>query len=772
MISLFRFQEIAVAQISERVRLYLEDPVFGGRNKSKHQVPFFQALSALTGAGKTAILAAAVSRIASEMPTPPIVLWLSMRSAVVEQSYRNLAHGGKYHHLLEMPVAWLSEYSPDDVGGIETALMYCATVGTFAQRDREDGNLRIYKSNIDTMEQSTWTALMERLDHQRRRRPLIVVYDESQNLSDLQIDLLLDLEPDVFLPASATLRYPARLDRELDVLRAHEFTDDELVTRVVTKDVVDSELVKPQIVLEGYNSPMEEAVSALVASLRETEREAQELALEFRPKAIYVSDTNVVADNPGEMDDPRQPFDQRQAPPVKIWRYLTEKCGVDPSQIAVYANLNVDREYPLPEEFVLFQGGDGDYASFSEGSYQHVIFNLRLQEGWDDPSVYFAYIDKSMGSTVQVTQIIGRVLRQPGATHYSSELLNTAHFYVRVDKNEVFSGVISEVERELGSDPGGIKIITSSDRRTALESYPPLVDLYVPLTGIDSRQAIPLIQRRMENTPDFRLDTVNTRGTGAHRTVKQKVGSSAETEEWQTIEQSSSASVRYIFQRELQRQFKSVIGTINWADPKLDAVVDMGSPAYYTICELATNVVDDFTKGSRISQRKDNPYKAGTVLARRDEIVEYNNSVHRGYAGLNSEETRFALALDESGLRWARNPDRLGYGIDLVTPGPTQKFYPDFLLWTANRVVCIDTKGQHLVHETAKRKLLNTRYPGVGPRLDIQFVSLGQYNGKLEKRGSDGATAWGLGSDGNLVPVHYQELADVVKYLSDDSLRD
>ena len=221
MIQLLQFQEEAAAQIAERVSAYLDEPVVAGRGQSRHQVPFLQALSAITGAGKTAILAAAVARISAEMPVAPVVLWLSKRDAVVSQTYANLASGGKYNHLLEhMPVATLADYSPDEVAGTDQPMLFVATVGTFNQVDREDGTLRIYKSNIDGMGgTSTWTALTQRLDGQRRRRPLVVVYDEGQNLSDQQVDLLLELEPDVFLPASATLHYPERLDREIAILR-------------------------------------------------------------------------------------------------------------------------------------------------------------------------------------------------------------------------------------------------------------------------------------------------------------------------------------------------------------------------------------------------------------------------------------------------------------------------------------------------------------------------------------------------------------------------
>jgi len=45
--------------------------------------------------------------------------------------------------------------------------------------------------------------------------------------------------------------------------------------------------------------------------------------------------------------------------------------------------------------------------------YERIIFNLGLQEGWNEPECAFTYIDKNMSSLDQVTQIVGRVLRQP-----------------------------------------------------------------------------------------------------------------------------------------------------------------------------------------------------------------------------------------------------------------------------------------------------------------------------------------------------------------------
>src|SRR5207244_1185018 len=137
-------------------------------------------------------------------------------------------------------------------------------------------------------------------------------------------------------------------------------------------------------------------------------------------------------------EDSKRSFVQRQARPILIWRHLVEEAGIDPAKIAVYSQLQFTKDNPPPVGFNLFGGADRDYDRFIGGNYQHVIFNLSLQEGWDDPYCAFAYIDKEMASARQITQVTGRVLRQPNARHYADPILNTAHFYIRSDERGVF----------------------------------------------------------------------------------------------------------------------------------------------------------------------------------------------------------------------------------------------------------------------------------------------------------------------------------------------
>ena len=769
---LFQFQETAAASIADRFIEYLDDPPQAGSAKHPRSVPFFQALSALTGAGKTLILAATVSQVVATMPVAPIILWLSRGKVVVRQSFANLAPGGKYHDLLEnITVLPLADYNPTDAAESPSALLCFATVGTFNQKDKEHGSLTIFQSDIDTLgNTSTWDTLKKRTNIRGERRPLFVVYDEGHNLSDQQTDLLLELQPDGFLLASATMNLPARLNLEVEDLKRRGWSEDRLITPVDTTAVVVVNLVKSTIDLAGYNAPMEETISNMLAEMEQVSAEGALQTPPVHPKAIYVCKTNVAADDAYIVDNPKRPFNQREAPPILIWRYLTEKCNVDPAIIAVYADLKTNKDFPLPEEFILYKGGDKDYEQFADGNYRHIIFNLGLQEGWDDPEVYFAYVDKSMDSTVQVTQVIGRVLRQPNVTQYSSDRLNTAHFYVRVDRNEVFNEVIKEVESQLGGQASAVKIVASPPGKAKPQEYEPKEVLAVPMTGLDGGAAETPIRTLIANFTDYRQDAVNTKGEGSRKVSRQKIGQGTEETEWESFQQASRVSARWIFHREVKRRYQQALNIVNLADPKLDAIVGMGSPAFYQIRDLAEKVVKEYIDNVRLVQRGPNPYLPGTILARAEEVRPFKNALHAGYAGLNpSLELPFAEALDRTGLPWCRNPSRSGYGIDLVTVGNTQKFYPDFLVWTDKRVVCIDTKGAHLVRETAGRKLLNIRKKqGASRHLDVQFVSKGKWNNDLFQEAPDGYTRWGLNDEGKVKARYFDGLDELLADLTAD----
>ena len=193
---------------------------------------------------------------------------------------------------------------------------------------------------------------------------------------------------------------------------------------------------KKHIKFDGTTTTMEECISNLIEQWKFLQEQSE--GLNITPKVIYVCNTNII--DGGETDDPEKPFEFREAPPIKIWKYLVHDLKIDPKTIAIYTSeLKVKDS---PNNFNLFGSNENDYLEFSQGNYKHIIFNQSLQEGWDDPECYLAYVDKNIKSKIRVSQIIGRVLRQPHTRHYEKEGLNTAHFYLRVDTEESFTSTI------------------------------------------------------------------------------------------------------------------------------------------------------------------------------------------------------------------------------------------------------------------------------------------------------------------------------------------
>ena len=169
-----------------------------------------------------------------------------------------------------------------------------------------------------------------------------------------------------------------------------------------------------------------------------SKRRDHQRGLNFKPKAIYVCKTNIADD--GEKDDASLiRFELRKAPPIRIWRYLVEEKRVIAEGHRHLCEPDHSLQGTKPDEVNLFSKGENDFDDFTVGKLPAHHLQSLLQEGWDDPACYLAYIDKSMGSSIQVEQIIGRVLRQYGATHYENPLLNSAHFFLRVDNKSVFA---------------------------------------------------------------------------------------------------------------------------------------------------------------------------------------------------------------------------------------------------------------------------------------------------------------------------------------------
>lgn len=768
-IQLLEFQQIAANTIAERFAELLQDPDAPTMTR-QWETFFYQALSALTGSGKTPILADAVTQMRAHLSSEPLVLWVSKNRIVVDQTLANFQVGGKYSNLVEGFVAGkLSDLRAEGLHDVHTPRLLLTTTGSFNQKDKGDGTLRVHKQADDTLPGPLWEALRIRKVN-GKRRPLIIVYDEGHNLTDQQTDLLLELEPEALLVASATMRTAPKLLRMIGRLRDHGWTDDRLITPVKSSDVVTAGLVKSQVVLGGYETSMELTLEPMIEAFRQVERKANDFGASFQPKAIYVCQTNKSQDD-GAMDNPLKPFVERRAAPILIWRYLTEKAGIDPSEVAVYCDLKFDKRYPRPEDFNLFSGGEDDYALFTERNYRHIIFNLALQEGWDDPECCFAYIDKSMGSGIQIEQVIGRVLRQPGAQHYSDPDLNTAEFFVRMDDRQAFNEILKLVQAKLATDAPETKLTAYVGKGgrsgTRLE---PKNAKTLPSVHADSEEAIEPVAEAIAALRDYHRDDVYTVGEGRRLRAVQAIGSgTAPVIEEGTTEHSNPVLARFVLRRALQAQHPKAANIINWADPKFDAWIEINSLAAQELRRAADDLVGLYLDHTRLVCEEDNPHEVGPVLVHSDKMVSFNNALHDGYSDLNPDEEAVAYALDKTGYIWTRNPSLSGFSIPLLDRGKTRNFFPDFLVWKNDTVFAIDPKGEPYLPTDAGRKLLSIQNDSGKKLLVVRLVTAGRWNNEtLKKIAEEGYTAWTLTNTSKIRSRHKMTVSEIIDVCLDD----
>lgn len=775
---LLPFQARASDQIAARYVELVGDP----RRPTEHRgwdVPFYQALSSVTGSGKTVILADTLSQIRAGMTLEPIVLWISKNKAVVDQTFANFETGGKYAQLIEdFNTASLSTATWWQILDDTQAVILFATAGTFNRSQTSRDFLRVHQAATDENGRSTWKLLLERrAANANERRPLIVVYDEAHNLSDQQTDLLFELEPQAILAASATMRTPGKLGQVIDRLRHAGWSDravtdipgqptKSLVTSVMTKEPVDAGLIKRQIVLGGYTTEMETSIDDMIEEFERTEGIAHDLGAGFTPKAIYVCRTNVAQED-GVTDNPHSPFVERKAPPILIWRYLTEHKGVSAAEIAVYGDLKVDHKaFPLPEDFKLFSGGEDDFATFSAGNYRHIIFNQALQEGWDDPACGFAYIDKSMASPTQVEQVIGRVLRQPGARHYADPSLNTANFYIRTGSKQDFQKILDTVKRRIAGETPDVMIEGYSDPRDRTRSrLDPRERRTVPEIHIDSDAAVEPLIETIARMHDYTGDVINTLGPGELTRALQQVGvNTAATIETIRKDHSNRVVARWLVRRHMQSLYPEAAKTVDWADPKFEVRIEVTSVAAGALREAAEQLVDVYLNNSDLTFEDANPYVVASILARPDSIERFDNALHDGYSDLNPGELEVARAIDATGHTWARNPVNGGFSIPLLDKGESRRFYPDFLVWKGDKIVAIDPKGGHLLQSDAGRKLLAIRDERGRQRLLVRFVTQGRWtHDPIRKTASEGFSVWRMNTSGQVRCTHHRTVDEAVK---------
>jgi hypothetical protein len=190
-----------------------------------------------------------------------------------------------------------------------------------------------------------------------------------------------------------------------------------------------------------------------------------------------------------------------------------------------------------------------------------------------------------------------------------------------------------------------------------------------------------------------------------------------------------------------------------------------GYRAYQGLVDHAIEAVDEYLRHAVIKQVKPNPYEIGSTLVRASGMETFKHALHEGYDGLNATlELPFARALDDTGLLWTRNRAQTGYKIPLITLGQTVWFFPDFIVWSGDTILCVDTKAAFIIEPEARRKLLAIQpHRDVSTTIQVKFVTTGTWKTDGTPDSKDGYSVWSLGSGQALQTIPFPDLASVAR---------
>ena len=359
-----------------------------------------------TGGGKTFMACASLKRIFDEMPPdkPRVVVWLVPSDPILVQTIKTLSNvKHPYRGRLDMDFAGQVEiytkemllngqsFSPDTVREMLTIciLSYGSLRIDSKKKEvrkvyQENGNLlrfaEYFKDDDVLLADTPDTALIQVLRH---LAPITIV-DESHNAgSDLSVEMLNNLNPSLVLDLTATPR-----------------RNSNIISYVDARELKRENMVKLPVVV--YNRTSRQSVIQDAIQLRGSIE--QQAMAEEENGGHYIRPIILFQAQPKTNED-SETFD-------KIKTMLID-MGIPEEQIAVKTSKVDDL-------------GKADLMSHS-CPIRYIITVNALKEGWDCP---FAYILASLAnktSSVDVEQILGRILRQPYTRQYTAPLLNTSY---------------------------------------------------------------------------------------------------------------------------------------------------------------------------------------------------------------------------------------------------------------------------------------------------------------------------------------------------------
>lgn len=375
-----------------------------------------------TAGGKTFIAVNALDRIFSAFaeynPTrPKFVVWLVPSLTILEQTVKNLSNidhpyrqrlndlfNGRVQIYEKADVLQGAGFNADTVKEqLSVVVMSFDSLKATNKENRkafqENGYLASFLNDdsevVEPLEGTDPSALINVM---RTLKPIVVV-DESHNAeSTLSVDMLRNLNPSFIFDLTATPRDNSNIISYVDALRLKK-----------------QNMVKLPVIVANQRSQED----VIMASLN-MRRQLEEFAKKAEEKGGgYIRPIVLFQAEPKNKDDTTT-FE-------KVREILLD-LNIPPEHIAIKtANINELKNIDLMSR---------------DCQVRYIITVNALKEGWDCPFAYVLATLANKSSVVDVTQILGRVLRMPYTRKHSIELLNLSYVFT---SSSHFQNTLSQV---------------------------------------------------------------------------------------------------------------------------------------------------------------------------------------------------------------------------------------------------------------------------------------------------------------------------------------
>jgi type III restriction enzyme len=383
-------------------------------------MPYF-CLRVPTGGGKTWLAAKSIALVNTHFlrVERSVILWLVPSKAIREQTLKALKNRNHPYHAALREAGTVEVMDLEEAKYLTRARLDTSTTVIVATRQafqvEDEESRKVYMNNGALMSHFDGLTPAQRdellfegegearftpyslVNALRLRRPFVIVDEAHNSRTPLAFDTLAKFRPSGVMELTATP----------DLLR----TPSNVLHSVSAVELKAEEMIKLPVLLEtepDWQQCLADAIARRDALQNLADAERRAGADYLRPIALIQAEPHSAKVETHDVEAVRAALiEQHGIPENEIVIVTGEAKGLE----------QIDADYRL---------GISDPAC----PVKYVITQRALAEGWDCPFAYILVSMAALHSATAVEQLLGRVLRQPGAAHRKEKALNQSYAFV------------------------------------------------------------------------------------------------------------------------------------------------------------------------------------------------------------------------------------------------------------------------------------------------------------------------------------------------------